>query len=104
MPKDCGGESWLKRAQRLRQPLGLPDLDGGAYLLEAMFRIGPVRETGLSATAPDWSEIDAFARQTGRISEPWEAEVLFDMCRGYLDELRAGENPLAIPPVERKAQ
>lgn len=91
----------MARAKRLGKPLALPEIGAGAYLLEAMFRIGPVRETGLNTSPPDWSEIDAFARQTGRISEPWEAEALFDMCQGYLEEIRAGENPLVIPPVER---
>lgn len=100
MPKGCAGESWLKRYQRLKQPLGLPRIEAGEYLLEAMFRLGPMRNSGMAATAPDWAEIQAFARLTGRISEPWEAEALFDMCQGYNEAREAGENPLAISPAE----
>lgn len=104
MPKDCGGESWLKRAQRLKEPLGLPELDEGEYLIEAFFRLGPTRNNGMSVTPTDWSEIKSFADLTGRISEPWEAEVLFDMCRGYHEARLAGEDPLAMSPVEIEAE
>jgi hypothetical protein len=104
VPKGCGGESWLKRAQRLREPLGLPQIGVGEYLIDAMFRLGPVRNNGMSVSAPDWSEIEAFSRVTGRISEPWEAEVLYDMCHGYYGALIAGEDPLAMSPVEIEAE
>lgn len=100
MPDGCGGESWLLRAQRLKEPLGLPDISFGEYLLEAMFRLGPTRCNGMAVTPADWSDIDAFARLTGRISEPWEAEILHDMCQAYHDARQAGENPLAMSPVE----
>ena len=83
------------------KPLGLPDLEAGHYLVEAMFRLGPTRSDGMGERPSDWPEIDAFARMTGRIGEPWEAETLFDMCGSYTRARQEGENPLAIPPVER---
>lgn len=101
MPKGCGGESWLEQYKRLKQPLGVPQLDGGAYLLDAMFRLRPTRSNGMAERATDWDQIEAFARVTGRISEPWEAEVLFDMCQGYLAARQAGEDPLAVAPVDQ---
>jgi len=100
VPRNCDGESWLARAKRLKQPLGLPELDGGEYLLDAMFRLNPVRSNGFGLRATDWPEIEAFARLTGRISEPWEAEALFDMCRGYAEALEAGSDPLAMSPAQ----
>ena len=103
MPKGCGGESWLKRCQRLKEPLGVPDLDGGQYLLDAMFRLRPTRSNGMAEVATDWDQIHAFALATGRISEPWEAEVLFDMCQGYSAARQAGEDPLAVSPAEQDA-
>lgn len=104
MPPGCGGESRLARARRLREPLGLPELDGGQYLVDAMFRLGPTRSTGLGEAPADWPEIDAFARATGRISEPWEAEALFDMCRAYHAAREAGTDPLAMSPAEIEAE
>lgn len=100
MPKGTGGESWLKQFRRLKQPLGLPKLDAGEYLLDAMFRMGPTCSNGLADVARDWPEIEAFARVTGRISEPWECELLYDMCRGYHEAREAGKDPLAMPPAE----
>ncbi|HBU13511.1 MAG TPA: hypothetical protein DEF16_00630 [Gemmobacter sp.] len=100
MPKGTGGESWLKQFRRLKQPLGLPRLDAGEYLLEAMFRLGPTCSNGLADVARDWPEIEAFARVTGRISEPSKCELLYDMCRGYHEAREAGKDPLAMPPAE----
>ncbi|WP_339109269.1 hypothetical protein [Thioclava sp. GXIMD4216] len=82
------------------RPLGLPDLDAGAYLVEAMIRLDPVRSTGLDLRATDWPEISAFMQATGRISEGWEAELLFDMCAGYFEARQAGEDPLAVGDFE----
>lgn len=84
------------------QPLDLPELGGLRYLVEAMMRLGPVKSDGMGTRPADWPEIDAFARVTGRISDPWEAEALHAMCAGYLDELRAGADPLSVAPSERE--
>lgn len=85
--------------QRRGLPVPLPALDGGEYLVEAMLRLGPMRQTGFGLRPADWAEIDAFARLTGRVTEPWEAEVLFEMCAGYCAEYEAGEDLAADPPM-----
>lgn len=100
MPKGCNGESRLQQLRRLDEPVDAPELGVERYLLEAMFRLGPIRATGLGPESPTWSEIDAFARRTRRISEPWEAEALYDMCAGYVSAFVAGENPLEMSPME----
>ncbi len=87
--------------RRQKLPLGLPDLDAGAYLIEAMLRLGPVRSDGMGERPADWPEIDAFTRLTGRITEPWEAELLYDMCAAYSTERAKGENVLTIAPTDR---
>ncbi|MFC3180451.1 hypothetical protein [Cypionkella sinensis] len=78
----------------------MPDLDAGQYLVDAMFKMGPTISTGMDEVAADWITIDAFARGTGRISEPWEFEALFEMCAAYFQGWRAGVEPLAMSPVE----
>ena len=82
-------------------PSGLPVLDAGQYLIEAMFAMRPTRSNGMGEVAADWDIIDAFARLTGRISEPWEAETLFAMCSGYMECREAGADFLAISPVDQ---
>jgi len=93
--------SRMAEAQRANLPLHLPELDEGAYLVEAMLVLGPIRSDGMGTRPADWSEIAAFAQATGRVSEHWESEALHAMCGGYADELRRGENPLSIPPTSR---
>lgn len=87
--------------RRQNLPLGLPELEAGAYLVEAMLRLGPVRSDGMGDRPADWPEIDAFARLTARITEPWEAELLHDMCAAYAAERAKGENVLTIAPMDR---
>lgn len=91
----------MKRARNQRRPLGLPEIDGGEYLIAAMQKLDPVRSNGMELRATDWPEILAFAHATGRISEPWEFETLFDMCVGYFEAREAGADPLAIAPVDQ---
>jgi hypothetical protein len=81
--------------------LGLPQIGAGEYLIEAMFKMRPIRSSGFGNVPADWPVIDAFARSTGRISEPWEFETLFAMCEAYAQGLEAGIDPLAIPPVDQ---
>lgn len=83
--------------------LGLPELGALQYLVDALLRLGPIRSDGMGPRPADWPEIDAFARQTGRVTEPWEAEAIFDMCHGYLDGLEAGKDPLGIAPADRQS-
>jgi hypothetical protein len=91
----------LQQLQAERAPLGLPDLVAGEYLVAAMFKMRPLRFNGLGEVQADWDVIDAFARATGRISEPWEIEALFEMCEAYHQGLQAGTDPLAMSPVEQ---
>jgi hypothetical protein len=78
----------------------LPDLAAGRYLVDAMMTLGPIRSTGMGQRPTDWPEIEAFARLTGRIAEPWEAEVLHAMCEAYAVEYAAGDQLLRLPPAE----
>lgn len=50
---------------------------------------------------PDWQEIAAFASAHGLAFAPWEFRVIRKLCAAYLRELRAGEDPFCIPPIER---
>jgi len=92
--------SRLTFAQKRGRDLRLPVLDAGRYLIEAMQLVGPMRPGLAEARATDWPEIEAFARATERLSEPWEIETLAAMCAGYCAALKAGEDPLAIAPVD----
>ena len=83
------------------QCLGLPEIHAGAYLIDAMREIGPMRGNGFGAVATDWDIIGPFVEATGRLSEPWEVETLAKMCAAYTSGYNDGKNVLSIAPADR---
>lgn len=78
----------------------LPRVEAGEYLLNAFFEVGPTMQGGMGEAPLHWQEVDAYARQTQAISEPWEARALVQMSRAYLDGQVVGTQPLGKMPVE----
>lgn len=78
--------------------MGIPDHEGGEYLVEAMFALGPTRADGMGEGPTGYAEIEAFARATGRLDEPWEIEAIRAMCVAYVEAREAGKHPLAREP------
>ena len=83
-------------AKHKRQP-PLPPVDQGQYILAAWHELGRM-EVAFGRMPLSWSEIDAYARMTRAITEPWEARVIRDMSREYIAGLDLGADPLAIEP------
>jgi len=83
-------------------PPPLPTVTVGAYLIEAMNRLGPVRAHGMGGCRPtDWPEIWAYAQATGDVSEAWEIDAIRRLCVAYDRGLSDGANMLAIAPMDR---
>lgn len=76
-------------------------IEAGAYLLDAVQELGPIRSTGMGLTTPDWKELVAFASANGLSFAPWEFRTIRKMCAAYLREYRAGEDPFCIAPADR---
>lgn len=77
-------------------------LEEGQYLLDAMVMLRPYRPLGGGGyTPPDWAEINAFAKATGRIKETWEKELISRMCVLYLKGYAEGQEVLSIAPTLR---
>jgi hypothetical protein len=82
----------------------LPDVGMGAYLVQAFSRLRYAVPSPMGGmVAQSWTEIEAFARATEAISEPWELEALFEMSWIYTEERQAGSNLMRIPPMDRKS-
>jgi hypothetical protein len=79
----------------------MPDVGPGAYLVDAFHKLRFARNGFEGLTPQTWAEIDAFARNTGRITAGWEAEVLFDMSWAYVTENQKASAPLRKAPMER---
>lgn len=87
-------------AQR-EQPLGLPDLEAGQYLVIALLDAGPTTFDAMGERPLSWPDLAAYATATGQW-EPWELKALRDMSRAYLAGKQAGVDPLAVAPVDQE--
>ena len=62
----------------------------GAYLIEAIERLGWIEQSGMSIEPLRWTEIKAYADLTGDIAKRWEFNLIRDMSvafiRGYKSE------------------
>ena len=94
----------MQRMNEVGRSLGLPDLDAGGYLIEALFQVGPTSQTPLGEAPLNRQEIKSFGRATKAVSKRWEFQSLFDMSRSYIAARQSGENPFSISPVDQKAQ
>jgi hypothetical protein len=74
-----------------------PELPG-AYLMQALWDVGPTSGEGGPVS---WQELSAYASISESLSEPWELRAVMKMSKAYVREKTAGTNPLRIAPVDR---
>lgn len=81
----------------------MPDPGPGQYLIDAFHKLRFATPDSMSGglVAQTWQEVLAFAAASGRISETWEAEALFDMSWAYVNEYEKASDALRIAPMER---
>lgn len=82
-------------------PVGIERGIDGEYLLDALFNVGPTDYRGGEEAPISWSELVAYAKGTGDISEPWELRAVMSMSRAYF-RAKMDRNIHSIPPVERE--
>lgn len=107
MPEDDKGKPYdgFTRLQKLRargRPLGLPELGSLSYMVELLFRAGPLMSGAMGMVPLSWSEVHAFASVSMEFSSPWEVETLREMSLSFHKGLDDGKDIFSIPPVERK--
>ena len=88
-------------ADKLGEDHRLPDVGTLDYLWEAWIDAGRVMHTGMGDAPLSWTEISHFAERTGAIDEAWEFRTIHAMSADYLSARQAGEEPLAMSPVEQ---
>ena len=74
----------------------------GAYLLDALFTVGPSEWQGGEERPISWAELAAYAKATGDVQEPWELRAIMAMSRAYIRGKREGVNVHCIAPVDRE--
>lgn len=77
---------------------GLPELDPGEYMIDLLFEIGPIRQSGEVVAPTDWDIIAPFSQMAELDTD--DTFLLAKMCRGYHEFLMAGVNQLAKEPAE----
>ena len=103
-------ESWPKnrRATMLAngKPLGLPKIEAGGYLVDAMYEAGPITADAMGNRRPlDWPVLSAFANiPDPLVKHRWELTALRRMSAAYLRGLTAGEDGLSKHPNDWKPE
>ncbi len=82
------------------KPFGLPELEAGQYLVDALTDAGFTVFDAMGERPLSWQDLDAYARCSGGFWEHWELRALRSMSLAYLSAKQAGADPLAIPPCE----
>ena len=77
------------------------DTSKGKYLIEALMAMKPYSVTDNGYVPVSWVEIHAFMEATGRISEPWEAELLKEMSERYIQGMTDSKESLSVEPALR---
>lgn len=72
----------------------MPEPPAGMYLIDALFKIGPVQHE-----APiSWQDLESWERRRGIELAPWQADLLVEMSKAYLGEMYAARECHALPP------
>lgn len=78
-------ERFSERTGKRHPDLDLPDVDEDAmYLWTWYIELATRRPSGMGVEALRWSEIEAWARLTGRAPEPWELEIVMAIDSEFL--------------------
>lgn len=84
------------RREDIEQVLGrlpAPTLGAGLYLIDILFKIGPVeKEAPISAYT-----LDSWEKRRDIQLQPWEADLITDLSRAYLAEMYAARTLGAQP-------
>lgn len=88
-------------AIKLDEDPGLSDLGTLDYLWDAFIDTGMTMDTGMGEAPLSWTEVSNFAQSTLAVDEPWELRTLHAMSAGYLRAKQAGQELLAMSPVDQ---
>ena len=72
----------------------MPQVDGGLYLIDLLFRIGPIKgEMPLNE-----GDLEPWERRRGIELAPWQAELIVDMSQAYLKHMHCAKQMSALSP------
>lgn len=81
----------------------LPELIGGEYLLEAFLELGLCEPHPMGGEMPlSWLTLDAYARVSKSITEPWEYRTLRQMSVKFINAKQEGASIFAVAPIDQE--
>ncbi len=81
----------------------LPPIEGGAYLLDYLWQLGPTMAVGMGAGPITQTEMRAWQINMGIDLKPWEARFLRGLSCDYLDQWQKAQKPDCAPPWQAVA-
>lgn len=76
----------------------MPPLDGADYIINHLFDVGPVVNTGMGCIALRSEHLLAWQQETGIRLSGWEARTLRRLSNEYMGESRRAEKRGCQPP------
>lgn len=72
----------------------MPELEAGMYLVDLLFKIGPIRgEMPLVEV-----DLEPWERRRGIALNPWQADLILDMSKAYMGEMYSSKSMAAVSP------
>ena len=97
----------MSRLQRLiddDQPVEIPPIDCGHYLLDFLYEVGPVLHCGMGDVPLTHEELRAWQSNVGLSLAPWEIRILRRLSLDYLIQSQQSTKPECVPPYGPMAQ
>ncbi|GAA6162568.1 hypothetical protein NBRC116590_02720 [Pelagimonas sp. KU-00592-HH] len=99
-PKEWPKNRWDKCVSETGFPPRLPPIEAGEHVYNAFLELEKVASNGFGLMPISWTEIDAYARLTGEIRTPLEAQLVRNMSKAYIEGLEHAKNEFAREPWE----
>lgn len=72
----------------------MPELEAGLYLVDVLFKVGPIRGEMPLLEA----DLEPWERRRGVELTPWQADMVLDMSKTYMSQMHAAREVSALSP------
>lgn len=72
----------------------MPEIEAGMYLIDILFKIGPIRGEMPLVEA----DLEPWERRRGIALTPWQADLVLDMSKAYMSEMYPSKSLVAPCP------
>lgn len=108
-PKRPNSESRYQKFRRIADSgrdaphLEMPEIEGGAYLIEYLAEIGEAKHGSTGIVPIEWIDIKAWQDVTGMVLNMWEAKTIKYLSAVYVNQYIEAGDPNCPPPWMSRA-